>query len=135
MDVGGFVDWLLKLIFDERAKYLTLLVGAVVFALLAKKLSTEWTSAYRLILRFCRGLGTGGHWSAAARVAQLMVTDRKLFGEEKLTLLRRARILCENEIFDPRPDRKSAGEGKRVSVRVDLGGRRILKKNKNKQIK
>src|SRR3546814_17389803 len=32
-----------------------------------------------------------------------MVTDRKLFGEEKLTLLRRARILCEHEIFDPRP--------------------------------
>src|SRR3546814_4269016 len=95
MDVGGFVDWLLKLIFDERAKYLTLLVGAVVFALLAKKLSTEWTRAYRLILRFCRGLGTGDHWSAAARVAQLMVTDRKLFGEEKLTLLRRARIRSE----------------------------------------
>src|SRR3546814_18472693 len=27
-------------------------------------------------------------------------------------------------------DRKSVGEGKRVSVRVDLGGRRIIKKNK-----
>src|SRR3546814_13933487 len=27
-------------------------------------------------------------------------------------------------------DRKSVGEGKRVSVRVDLGGRRIIKKKK-----
>src|SRR3546814_16918432 len=29
-----------------------------------------------------------------------------------------------------REDRKSVGSGKRVSVRVDLGGRRIIKKNK-----
>src|SRR3546814_13496134 len=28
-------------------------------------------------------------------------------------------------------DRKSVGEGKSVSVRVDLGGRRIIKKKKN----
>src|SRR3546814_17623095 len=28
-------------------------------------------------------------------------------------------------------DRKSVGEGKRVAVRVDLGGRRIIKKKKN----
>src|SRR3546814_18287749 len=28
------------------------------------------------------------------------------------------------------PDRKSVGEGKSVSVRVDLGGRRIIKKKK-----
>src|SRR3546814_18667511 len=32
-----------------------------------------------------------------------------------------------------RVDRKSVVEGKRVSVRVDLGGRRIIKKKKNKQ--
>src|SRR3546814_12677011 len=30
-----------------------------------------------------------------------------------------------------RRDRKSVGEGKRVSVRVDLGGRRSIKKKKN----
>src|SRR3546814_19998170 len=30
------------------------------------------------------------------------------------------------------PDRKSVVEGKRVSVRVDLGGRRIIKKKKKK---
>src|SRR3546814_20730385 len=32
-----------------------------------------------------------------------------------------------------RADRKSDGEGKRVSVRVDLGGGRIIKKKKNKK--
>src|SRR3546814_18502663 len=31
-------------------------------------------------------------------------------------------------------DRKSVVEGKRVSVRVDLGGRRLIKKNKNRII-
>src|SRR3546814_19785394 len=31
-------------------------------------------------------------------------------------------------------DRKSVGEGKRVSVRVDLGGRRLLKKKQNRRI-
>src|SRR3546814_15732945 len=33
----------------------------------------------------------------------LRFNDRKLFGGEKLTRVRRARILCEHEIFDPRP--------------------------------
>src|SRR3546814_20897738 len=32
-------------------------------------------------------------------------------------------------------DRKSVGEGKGVAVRVDLGGRRILKKQKNDESK
>src|SRR3546814_12617183 len=32
-------------------------------------------------------------------------------------------------IFVVRPDRKSVVQGKSVSVRVDLGGRRIIKKN------
>src|SRR3546814_12734648 len=32
-----------------------------------------------------------------------------------------------------RLDRKGAGSGKRVSVRVELGGRRIIKKKKQKQ--
>src|SRR3546814_14309151 len=31
-------------------------------------------------------------------------------------------------------DRKSAGEGKSVSVRVDLGGRRLRKKKKKKRV-
>src|SRR3546814_14191451 len=31
-------------------------------------------------------------------------------------------------------DRKSVVQGKSVSVRVDLGGRRIIKKNNNKQL-
>src|SRR3546814_12128022 len=36
-------------------------------------------------------------------------------------------VRCEME------DRKSVGEGKSVSVRVDLGGRRIIKKKKKKK--
>src|SRR3546814_18641610 len=35
---------------------------------------------------------------------------------------------CRDESRDRRGDRKSVVEGKRVSVRVDLGGRRIIKK-------
>src|SRR3546814_11785666 len=34
---------------------------------------------------------------------------------------------------DPRPDRKSVVSGKSVSVRVDLGGRRIIKKKKTRE--
>src|SRR3546814_13784875 len=33
-------------------------------------------------------------------------------------------------LTEKRSDRKSVGEGKRVSERVDLGGRRIIKKKK-----
>src|SRR3546814_14892452 len=33
---------------------------------------------------------------------------------------------------EPTADRKSVGEGKSVSVRVDLGGSRIIKKKKSK---
>src|SRR3546814_14959112 len=34
----------------------------------------------------------------------------------------------QGSLFDPDRDRKSVVEGKSVSVRVDLGGRRIIKK-------
>src|SRR3546814_20656195 len=34
---------------------------------------------------------------------------------------------------NPQLDRKSVGEGKSVSVRVDLGGRRIIQKKKTRQ--
>src|SRR3546814_13695536 len=37
------------------------------------------------------------------------------------------------KICTPQEDRKSAVSGKRVSVRVDLGGRRIIKKKTKKQ--
>src|SRR3546814_16967146 len=37
-------------------------------------------------------------------------------------------------LVDARGDRKSVGEGKSVSVRVDLGGRRILKKKTPQQL-
>src|SRR3546814_15940569 len=45
---------------------------------------------------------------------------------------------CENVGIGPPAeggrDRKSVGEGKSVSVRVDLGGRRIIKKKNNRDI-
>src|SRR3546814_16688270 len=40
----------------------------------------------------------------------------------------RIRIVDARETLDCRRDRKSVVSGKRVSVRVDLGGRRIIKK-------
>src|SRR3546814_10940285 len=41
----------------------------------------------------------------------------------------------QNRVFNrPLADRKSVGSGKSVSVRVDLGGRRIIKKNKSQEI-
>src|SRR3546814_13757732 len=39
----------------------------------------------------------------------------------------------DHRILGYRADRKSVVEGKSVSVRVDLGGRRIIKKQKNNQ--
>src|SRR3546814_15419845 len=44
------------------------------------------------------------------------------------------RLTTENAHWCPaRQDRTSVVEGKRVSVRVDLGGRRIVEKKKHKQ--
>src|SRR3546814_13543818 len=45
----------------------------------------------------------------------------------------RARIIAGANIGDDPTDRKSVVEGKSVSVRVDLGCRRIIKKKKKKK--
>src|SRR3546814_20163119 len=42
------------------------------------------------------------------------------------------RRAADGRLSGLRPDRKSVVEGKRVSVRVELGGRRIIKKNKKR---
>src|SRR3546814_11421401 len=47
-----------------------------------------------------------------------------------LRLLDQRLLPAEVRYLDCRGDRKSVGEGKSVSVRVDLGGRRIIKKKK-----
>src|SRR3546814_12582143 len=39
----------------------------------------------------------------------------------------------QRAVHQQQPDRKSVVSGKRVSVRVDLGGRRIIKKKKSKR--
>src|SRR3546814_18336101 len=49
---------------------------------------------------------------------------------ERRLCLRLAEVAEETE--DQPGDRKSGGEGKRVAVRVDLGGRRRIKKKKHK---
>src|SRR3546814_18766034 len=43
------------------------------------------------------------------------------------------RVLVAVRLTNPAPDRKSVVEGKRVSVRVALGGRRIIKKKKKQK--
>src|SRR3546814_16054069 len=65
---------------------------------------------------------------------------------DRLISVRRNRLIAMNESVETeyvdaervreelniaRKDRKSVVEGKRVSVRVDLGGRRLITKNKN----
>src|SRR3546814_17679681 len=57
--------------------------------------------------------------------------DVERFGEapdrvRSLLAERRVRLVAADEL-----DRKSVVEGKSVSVRVDLGGRRIIKKHRN----
>src|SRR3546814_13160173 len=42
-----------------------------------------------------------------------------------------ARRVSQSAVFAFMADRQSVVEGKRVSVRVDIGGRRIIKKNNN----
>src|SRR3546814_19145904 len=42
-------------------------------------------------------------------------------------------VLLDVEQLREKEDRKSVVEGKRVSVRVDIGGRRSIKKKKNKK--
>src|SRR3546814_12377124 len=67
-----------------------------------------------------------------ARVLQaLLLTCERSFSLVNLALLV-SQFLCLRTLFDlggDARDRKSVVSGKRVSVRVDLGGRRILKKN------
>src|SRR3546814_18363664 len=62
---------------------------------------------------------------AAARMISVVVRLAELSAR-----VRRPKMLDGAIVGDVR-DRKSVVKGKRVSVRVDLGGRRILKKNKN----
>src|SRR3546814_20419023 len=56
------------------------------------------------------------------------VWDARLTAELVLLFLYLGVIGLNGAFDDPRRDRKSVVEGKRVSVRVDLGGRRRIKK-------
>src|SRR3546814_12234887 len=63
----------------------------------------------------------------AKRLQQADTTNRVL-REELLGTDQRAALLGESGL---QPDRQSAVQGKSVAVRVDLGGRRIMKKKQN----
>src|SRR3546814_18187178 len=75
----------------------------------------------------------GRGWLIASRAAALLGTNaagiRKLMGDGTLEW-RQARTNSSVLVVDERQDRKSVVQGKSVSVRVDLGGRRIIKQKK-----
>src|SRR3546814_16594189 len=84
-------------------------------------------------------------WSSDVCSSDLVIADqaarRAAEGDARLAAARRTHIgevgLADLHLFDHRArmfvvdveDRKSVVSGKSVSVRVDLGGRRIIKKN------
>src|SRR3546814_20344180 len=71
----------------------------------------------------------------SAAILQVAVEEEAIQGVADVVVMRdvRARPAAAVERIDPR-DRKSVVEGKSVSVRVDLGGRRTINK-KTKKIK
>src|SRR3546814_13094296 len=88
---------------------------------------------------------TGKHalvCGASEGIGRATAQELALLGASVTVLARRAEALQEVAAALPRVDgqapdldRKSVVEGKSVSVRVDLGGRRIIKKKKNERIK
>src|SRR3546814_16562901 len=98
-----------------------LVVGAVA----QRRCDTEATHPRAdQVVRGCLGGGVG-----AARVV-----GRGLGEAEWVAELEVAIDLVGGDVVEPgavTADRKSVVEGKSVSVRVDLGGRRIVKKNRN----
>src|SRR3546814_12151524 len=62
----------------------------------------------------------------------LVVAGQRLVGRVGDTVAQRLQVEhAEQRVAAADVDRKSVVEGKSVSVRVDLGGRRIIKKKKN----
>src|SRR3546814_11060475 len=74
---------------------------------------------------FQRGIG----------LARRVIRSRRALADRPQRLAHRARAHRRGTVRPRRPcrDRKSVVSGKSVSVRVDLGGRRIIKKQKNKK--
>src|SRR3546814_17964338 len=71
---------------------------------------------------------------AAFRTGAAMFRAWRPIGSEQSRAARLIKLPLRSEadhVVD-HPDRKSVVSGKRVSVRVDLGGRRIIKKKKTK---
>src|SRR3546814_15200995 len=74
----------------------------------------------------------------AKRIVHFIIHDTRMCGSRKAGWLNKS--ICSDLQHTPAPhnrlcslDRKSVVQGKSVSVRVDLGGRRIIKKKKTRQ--
>src|SRR3546814_13658619 len=78
----------------------------------------------------CGQWGARGGWRGVCDGTQLRSAHFALAPDSALGLLRHAQTSdAINDIRDSsQEDRKSVGSGKSVSVRVDLGGRRLIKK-------
>src|SRR3546814_14782423 len=74
----------------------------------------------------------GGHDpNASTSAATESAKATRSFGVWRMKASRSGRrAIASSIIGSPPADRKSVGSGKSVSVRVDLGGRRIIKKKK-----
>src|SRR3546814_16183752 len=69
---------------------------------------------------------------ANASMDDIVVTARRR--EESLQSVPVSITAISSDMLEQKSDRKSVGEGKSVSVRVDLGGRSIIKKKKKTRI-
>src|SRR3546814_12216030 len=69
----------------------------------------------------------------ASRNVEHAARQRLVHRRVRLAIARDAALVAER-LGDRFADRKSVVEGKSVSVRVDLGGRRIIKKKNNNKI-
>src|SRR3546814_15469934 len=84
-------------------------------------------------LAYPAALATGGPGAAELRLLSVNGAFMEATGRDAAALAGHGLAELREAKLCPRPgDRKSVVSGKSVSVRVDLGGRRIIKKNKNK---
>src|SRR3546814_20256307 len=71
-----------------------------------------------------------------ARIGDVLGRVQQVVDEQLVLIAERAlHLLAHGAEIDGVADRKSVVTGKSVLVRVDLGGRRIIKKKNKKQIK
>ena len=105
--MGEHLQTLVAAIFGEGG-WPTLL-AAIVFALvplllLARLAALDVGRCYRMFRRMRAGRGGGRRHVVVGALATLAFADGTLFSRDRRTLVRRARIVLEHELFAPRPD-------------------------------